>query len=187
MRKQHEQPTHGQMAEFWKKVSLGSLTKKKLQEFLDSLNSRITLDEALAELELAMQANSPNNYSIDSYIKTWFKEDEVNQEPFLGISTSVHRFSTIISHRKIIAERKQAGDYLEVGLVEGITLVTELIRNNEVQKGRGIIIYLTNTRSGDQCRLYVSRDDDGKLLVSVDEVDLDRTCLDGSGVVRKAL
>jgi len=130
-----------------------------------------------------MKEKVGDNYDIDSDIKKWFNEAEVNAEPQHTIATSIQRFPKDISHRDIQKECKQRDDTYEPYLVQGIIDATNLIKQGEI----GIIIYLTNVYNGKQCRLTLWHVADGRLSVGVDEVFPGDVWLAGIGVLRKNL
>ena len=73
--------------------------------------------------------------------------------------------------------------HLQVNLLQGALLAIELVKSGAInEKGKGVIIYLTETKDGVSCRLFVWRNDDG-VRVFVDEVVPDSEYSTGHGVL----
>ncbi len=118
----------------------------------------------------------------DNDIINWF--GNVNFTPDKPAIGKVQRFRQNIAHRDIIAEGQKLGVYQEYDIVEALLLAGELVKAGAIEeKGKGIIIYLSNKKDGVSCRLDVWRNDDGFLEVGVRRVDPDRECGAGRGVL----
>lgn len=118
----------------------------------------------------------------DGDIVGWF--GNVDFENAGAVSGRIQRFRNSITHRDIIAEGKNISIYREYDIVEALLLANELVKAGAIEeRGKGIIIYLSNKKDGVSCRLGVWRCGDGGLGARVSRVGPDGEWGAGCGVL----
>jgi len=123
---------------------------------------------------------------VDSCIADYRFDGNPNQSyaGCAGVSGIVDKFINDIIQRDIIAEGQIFETYLQVNLLQGALLAIELVKSGAVnEKGKGIIIYLTETINGISSRLGVWNLDNNKVGVSLHDVYLNGECDAGNGVL----
>lgn len=123
-------------------------------------------------LEREAKLKNPNP-SIDSDIWGYFKNKTI--PGFKSFTTTVYRFLSNLNHGQILQEAENTGIKKIYTFFEGLSIIQKAILSGEIDKrGTGIIVYFNVEGIGALYRFGAYRFDDGRLVVSVVKVYLDR-------------
>lgn len=123
---------------------------------------------------------------IDHDISGWEFDNNPTYKGCEVVTGVIDKFINDIKHGDIINESKMLGRYRNYNIWEAELLANELVKSGAInQKGKGVIIYLTETKDGIPCKLDVWCDCSDNIEVYVGKVRTNNECTTNYGVLSK--
>lgn len=133
---------------------------------------------------LKLKSNGGLFDSIDPDISNWKFDGDPTYNSCEAFSSTVNILLKNISHAYIIQEARLFGVYRRYNMWQAQLLSNEIVKAGLInQKGKGVIIYLSEEKDDACCMLYISCSDDGKIKIRINKVHAESDYKSGDGVL----